>query len=315
MAAGGPRALSLGAATLVGAGVALGAVAISLSAWSGGRDFARLDPLWSLCLAARPGVTPADFWSSWSFAPQIVLPLLLAAVFYARGACVARPSLAQVTGAAVGLLLLAVAVVSPLCRLAASLASAHMVQHVLIVAVVPPLLIISGAVVAIRQGLPPLARVPGVAPRLGHSAPAAALYAAAIWLSHVPAIYQAALLEPAVHLLLLAFQLGAGLLFWQVMLRAATLPGDDRNVRIGGALLIAFATFMHTNLLGALLTFAHAPWYPLYELRPTAWGLSPLADQQLAGVIMWVPMSTLYLAAGLALMARLLAEPGSRQRI
>ena len=75
---------------------------------------------------------------------------------------------------------------------------------------------------------------------------------------------------------------------------------------------MAFATFMHTGLLGALLSFAGAPWYPLYELRPQAFGLTPLADQQLAGVIMWVPMSAIYLAAGLAVMARLLEEPGPR---
>jgi cytochrome c oxidase assembly factor CtaG len=193
------------------------------------------------------------------------------------------------------MLLLAAALISPLCRLAASLASAHMIQHVLIVAAVPPLLLLGAAPVTLRP-----------AGRAGHPALAAGLYAAAIWLSHLPAIYQAALLEPAIHLLLLACQLAAGLLFWQVLLRPAAAPGTQRNARLGGALLMAFATFMHTSLLGALLTFASAPWYPLYELRPQAWGLTPLADQQLAGVIRWVPMSALYLAAGLTLLARLL---------
>ena len=124
-------------------------------------------------------------------------------------------------------------------------------------------------------------------------------------------VYEAALLEPALHLLLLALQLGAGLWFWQVLLGAVAATGDQR-ARSGGALLMAFSTFMHTSLLGALLSFAGAPWYPLYELRPQAWGLTPLADQQLAGVIMWVPMSAIYLAAGLAAMARLLEEPGPR---
>jgi cytochrome c oxidase assembly factor CtaG len=285
----GPRA-GLGIAAAVGlAGV------LSLTGWSGGRELARFDPLLSLCLASRPGVTPANLWSAWSFAPQIVLPLLAAGVLYRRAR---RPTPAQAGCFAAGMLLLAVALVSPLCRLAATLAAAHMVQHVLIVAVVPPLLIIGGA----------LKILPGSGSRAGwlaHPAAAGVLYAAAIWLSHVPAIYQAALLEPAIHLLLLTFQLGAGLLFWQVMLHA----GAQRSARLGGALLMAFATFMHTNLLGALLTFARAPWYPLYELRPQAWGLSPLEDQQLAGVIMWVPMSTLFLAAGLALMARLLGTP------
>jgi len=281
----GARAAALG-------GVAL-ALAVGLSGWGGGRELARLDPLWSLCLAARPGVAPAGLWSSWSLAPQIVLPLLLAAGLYARGARAGRRTPIQAGCCVAGMLLLAAALVSPLCRLAASLASAHMIQHVLIVAAAPPLLVLSLAPASLRR-----------AAQACHPALAAGLYAAAIWLSHLPAIYQAALLEPAVHLLLLACQLAAGLLFWQVLLRPAA--GAERGTRSGAALLMAFATFMHTSLLGALLTFASAPWYPLYELRPQAWGLTPLADQQLAGVIMWVPMSALYLAAGLALMARLL---------
>jgi putative membrane protein len=209
-----------------------------------------------------------------------------------------RPTPLQAGCFAAGLLLLAMALVSPLCRLAASLAAAHMVQHVLIVAAAPPLLIIGSR----HATTPP-------AGRGDHAALAAGCYAAAIWLSHLPAVYQAALREPAVHLLLLTGQLAAGLWFWQVVLRAALAPGAAPNARSGGALLGLFATFMHTSLLGALLTFASAPWYPIYQLRPQAWGLSPLEDQQLAGVIMWVPMSALYLAAGLALMARLLARP------
>ncbi len=267
----------------------------------------RLDPLLSLCLAARPGVTPADLWSSWSLAPPIVLPLLLAALAYGRGWRAERPSPLRTAGFAAAMLVLGLALVSPLCRLAASLAAAHMVQHVLLVGVVPPLLVMSRALSTMRRGLPVPMRLAAAS---GLAAPgvATALYALAIWLSHAPAVYQAALLEPALHLLLLAAQLGAGLLFWQVLLGALGAP----RARSGGALLMALTTFMHTGLLGALLSFAAAPWYPLYELRPQAFGLTPLADQQLAGVIMWVPMSALYLAAGLAVMARLLEEPGPR---
>ena len=302
-----PRAPGPGAVALGGGVIAL-AIGVSLTGWSGGRELARLDPLWSLCLAARPGVVPTDLWSSWSLAPQIVLPLLLAVLLYARGARAGRPTPLRTACFAAGMLLLAAALVSPLCRLAASLASAHMIQHVLIVAAVPPLLIVSGALATRRQGLPATARrsAGSVAQWLGRPALASVLYAVAIWLSHTPAVYEAALLEPAIHLLLLAFQLGAGLLFWQVLLRPVATREARSNGRIGGALLMAFSTFMHTGLLGALLTFASAPWYSIYELRPQAWGLTALEDQQLAGVIMWVPMSALYLTAGLALMARLL---------
>jgi len=289
-----PERAILGARA-AGLGLAAIALGVSLTGGSGGRALAHLDPLWSLCLAARPGVVPADLWSSWSLAPLIVLPLLLAALLYVRGVRTGRPTPLHTGCFVAGMLLLALALLSPLCRLAASLASAHMIQHVLIVAAVPPLLLLGTAPATLRP-----------TGRACHPGLAGGLYAAAIWLSHAPAIYQAALLEPAIHLLLLAFQLAAGLVFWQVLLRSAATSGAPRHAGIGGALLLAFATFMHTSLLGALLTFAATPWYPIYALRPLAWGLTPLADQQLAGVIMWVPMSALYLAAGLALMARLL---------
>jgi cytochrome c oxidase assembly factor CtaG len=147
---------------------------------------------------------------------------------------------------------------------------------------------------------------------LDRPALASGLYGAAIWLSHTPAVYEAALLDPTIHLLLLAFQLTAGLLFWRIIVRCVARPEGGRDGGQGAALLMAFSTFMHTGLLGALLTFASTPWYPIYGLRSQAWGLTPLEDQQLAGLIMWVPMNGIFLAAGLAVMAQLL-KPQERR--
>jgi putative membrane protein len=303
-------------AAVAGGALALSPAIFGVVGWNDGRDLARFDPLLSLCLASRPGVQPEQLWASWSLAPQIILPLVLLAALYGRGVLAQRSlpggqlNPARASMFAGGMLLLAAALVSPLCRLAATLASAHMVQHILIVAVIPPLLIMGRPLMTVRQGLRAssrAARPSGIGMGLSWLAQptlAASLYAAAIWLSHMPAVYEAALRDPTIHLLLLIFQLSTGLLFWQIMVCAAT-PGR-RDGRVGGALLMAVSTFMHTGLLGALLTFSSQPWYPIYDLRPQAWGFTPLEDQQLAGLIMWVPMSAIYLAAGLAVMAQLL---------
>lgn len=71
----------------------------------------------------------------------------------------------------------------------------------------------------------------------------------------------------------------------------------------GAAVVYLFTTAVHTSVLGALLTFSTTLWYPAYQTTTAAWGLSPLADQQLGGLIMWVPAGLLYVVAGLALLA------------
>jgi putative membrane protein len=238
-----------------------------------------LGELTALCLAARP-VPPGAFWTAWSLAPAVVLPLLAAPawLFAARR----RLSPAQSLAFAAGWLALAAALISPLCRLAATTASGHMVQHVLLAVVAPALLAFASP------------RAPRARP-----AAASAAYAAAIWLSHAPAIYQATLTDGAAHLVQLALLIGASLLFWRSLLAAA----------LGAAMAMALVALAHTGLLGALLTFAARPWYPIFGPGPALWGLTPTEDQQLAGLLMWVPMGGVYLLAGLAVLARWLAPP------
>jgi cytochrome c oxidase assembly factor CtaG len=72
--------------------------------------------------------------------------------------------------------------------------------------------------------------------------------------------------------------------------------------------LYVFTTAVHTSILGALLTFAPHIWYPAYSTTTQAWGLSPVEDQQLGGLIMWVPASLVYVLAGLALLAAWMKE-------
>jgi putative membrane protein len=96
-------------------------------------------------------------------------------------------------------------------------------------------------------------------------------------------------------------------LFWWALLRGT----GSRPARVAGVLYL-FTTAVHTNLLGALLAFSTRLWYPIYDASTAPWGLSPLEDQQLAGLIMWVPAGVAYLVAALALATSWLRDPGSR---
>lgn len=121
------------------------------------------------------------------------------------------------------------------------------------------------------------------------------LHAAALWLWHLPGLYQAALLSPLVHWLEHASFLGSALLFWGVAL------SPQRQRSLVGVLLI-FTTALHSSILGALMTFSGSVWYPLYNARALTFSLSAIEDQQLAGLIMWIPGGVVYLVAALWLL-------------
>jgi cytochrome c oxidase assembly factor CtaG len=224
-----------------------------------------------------------------------VLVLAVAyALAYARGAIDPDPARGRQRAAvfAAGMLLLLLALVSPLCRLAAATASAHMVQHVILVALAPLFL----AIGAPSRFLASAAR--GAAGVFA----SAVLHGAVIWAWHVPALYEAALLSIPVHLVMYLSLVAAGALFWSAILSAFA----SRAERAGVAVLVLLVTFVHTGLLGALLSFSPAPWYAIMAPGAVASGFSPLADQQLAGLIMWVPMGAIYLVAALVLAGKAL---------
>ena len=287
------------------------------------------------CLRAAPAaahvgstVGPAEVWRAWSLDPWVLIGIGAAAWLYARGtnhvwrrAGVGRGIARwQLRCYAAGLLVLFVALVSPLDALGTTLFSAHMLQHELLIAVAAPLLVLGSPLVAWVWALPmPLRRAGGRWARrepvraswlrVTHPLSAWTLHAAAVWLWHAPGLYQATLTSDLVHALQHLSFFGTAVLFWWVLLR----PGRQR-LGYGIAVPYLFTTAVYGSALGALLTIASRPWYPAYAERAIAWGMTGLEDQQLGGLIMWVPFGVLYTAAALALLAvwlRVLESRGS----
>lgn len=204
------------------------------------------------------------------------------------------------------LLALSIALVSPLDTWSDLLFSAHMVQHILLMLVAAPLLVLGTSPAIMVWLLPESWRRPIV--RRLHPLfvfteadvvwPAIVwlLYALSLWVWHIPALYNAALGSEFVHLLEHAFFLGTAVLFWW------TLAYRTHRQNTGLGLLFIFTTALHGGLLGVLLTFSRTAWYLPYAATATRWGISPLTDQQLGGAIMWVIAGFVYVVAMVALL-------------
>jgi cytochrome c oxidase assembly factor CtaG len=259
-------------------------------------------------------LAPHDLWSAWNLDPVVVLGLLLAIWMFRWGYVRGRTLPLDRRRAryfAGGLVALAVALVSPLDALSGALASAHMVQHLLLVLVAAPLLAFSGAAATLVRGTPSTVRrslgrwrgrlrlTRARTGALRHPATVWLLHVGALWFWHAAGPYGAALDHALVHALEHASFLITGVLFWNVV-AASRRPG---GMSPGFGVLLLFATAMQSVFLSALLTFASTPWYDGYADTTRQWGLEPLADQQLAGVIMWIPGGVVYIVAALMLLA------------
>lgn len=208
-----------------------------------------------------PPPTPVEIASSFNLDPVLLATLVAMAIAFRR----------RTAGlAAVGVL--AIALVSPLCALSSALFSARVVHHILLVAVAAPLLAVA---------LP--ARRP-----VGIAAPFM-ISAGVLWAWHLPAAYDAALGSVALYWAMQLSLLGSAFLFW----RAVFAPQSSPVHRLG----YVVAAFGQMGLLGALLTFAPEPLYAAHAVAPLAWGLTPLQDQVLGGLIMWVPAGIPYAVA------------------
>jgi putative membrane protein len=269
------------------------------------------------------GTTVSSF--GWADEPWVVALMALSMAAYATGylrlrrrasprSRSTRVRATHLLAFAGGWVALALALFSPLDTLSAALFSAHMVQHESMMLIAAPLLVTGRPLGVWMWALPRRMRVAvgGLVRTHAFSRcwrglrwPLTAwlLHAAALWGWHMPAMFQAALLHPWIHSLQHASFLFTALLFWW------TVAGEGaRRQTDGHAMLSLFTTMVHTGALGALITLAPGLWYPLYVEPCSALGVDPLHDQQLGGLIMWVPAAAAYLVGGLAIAARWLSN-------
>lgn len=259
--------------------------------------------------AIAHGVEVHGEWPVWTFDPWVITPLLMAAGLYAAGSVRlwrrsggARALRMRQAGLyALGWLALAGALVSPLHWLGEHMFTFHMIEHEIVMAIAAPLLALSrpaGAALwalpkGLRQAFAMLARSrAGRSLWRGLTRPASAtlVHGVALWIWHAPGLLDATVTDVVLHRLQhLSFFLSA-LLFWWALVRRADA---------GTAAAHVFLTMLHMSALGALIALSPRLLYPVQTAEAQRWGLTPMEDQQLAGLVMWVPAGTVYAAAAL----------------
>lgn len=276
--------------------------------------------------AAHPSA--AIGWQ-WNLAPVVVVPIAVASWLYLIGlhrlwkrAGVGRGiSRRQAVYYLLGILVLVVALLSPLEALSSASFGLHMLQHLLLMVVAPPLLVAGAADVAFLWALPRSRRSGfGNAERriggwlgskpggTGNRLAVVGLATGMLWLWHVPALYDLALQSEPLHIAEHVSFLVTALLFWAGVLRLRSID----HLRNGGRIVALIAMALQGGMLGALITFSSRPLYASHR-DSSILGLEPLVDQQIAGLLMWVPPAFLYLIVLVHLFLRWL-DAVNRQR-
>jgi putative membrane protein len=279
-------------------------------------------------VGSHPIGAEAAWWECWNADPVILANLALLAGCYAAGWRLLRAQRGldatvrpiHAVAFAGGMAGLFIALVSPIDVLAVELQWVHMVQHMVLMNVAAPLIVLGAPVRTIVWLLPAEWRQ-----SLGRGKRALAqrgvpryllwqpvllwiLYGAVLWIWHLPGFYEAALhrewIHDAQHLMFFA----AACLFWRVMFD----PIGRLRMSRGLAVVYLFTTSLHATLLGVFMAVAPRLWYETYADRTSAWGFAPLEDQQLAGYIMWMPACMAYAAVAAILFGRWLHEESAR---
>lgn len=277
-------------------------------------------PSWlAVAVHDRGMVGPDGAWSTWNLDPWILGALYASTLAYllgvrrlwasaGRGRGIPRWRVGAFLGGIAALLL---ALVSPIDPLGGTLFSVHMVQHMLLMVVAAPLLVLGRPLLGALWALPRGGRRAVGAwwqrsravrfgwPAVSHPVVVIVLHVGALWLWHVPELYQAALAHGWVHHLEHASFFFTAMLFWWALAEAGA---RGRWPGYGAGVLYVFATALQSGALGALLLFARDPWYPAHEAGAAAWGVDLLVDQQLAGALMWIPAGLVYTAAAVVLL-------------
>lgn len=236
---------------------------------------------------------------TWTAEPGIILGLLALAGAYALGLVQLRPQTAggespirvrDIAYFSSGMLLMVIALASPIDTLSDNLFAAHMIQHMLLVYFAPPLLLL---------GLPawlvePFIRLPGVRPVMRFVMsfiPATLIFNGLLTIWHFPSLWDFALYSKPIHGLEHVCFLAAGIVcWWPIFSPTPEVP----RLSYPGQMLFLFVQSLVPAVIGSFITFSTQIIYPLYAIAPKLWGLTPLTDQQMAGLIMKL-MGAIYL--------------------
>jgi putative membrane protein len=282
-----------------------------------------------LLLISGESIADNGFLNGWASEPSALLLLLIAGLLYAFGVRRLWRSVGMGQGIrrwellafGCGWIALVIALVSPLHPLGRELLSLHIAQHEVLILIAAPLMVLGrpglglnwSFPIRIRQSIAELTRSAAwqsVWRRMTRPLVACTIQAVALWVWHVLALFQATLANETVHAAQhLSFFFSAAL-FWWSLLHARRGPAT-----YGTGVLYLFLTSIHSGILSALIAFADSVWYPAYSNTTQSWGLTPLEDQQLGGLIMWIPAGLVYLFAALALVIGWLREAGSTATI
>ncbi|HEX6109933.1 MAG TPA: cytochrome c oxidase assembly protein [Ktedonobacteraceae bacterium] len=260
-----------------------------------------------------------DFWlTQWNLEPSILIGTALTTglYLYAIGPLRKRqfPNEQIMTGQTIaflsGVLIMFLALVSPLDELGdAYLFSAHMVQHLCLTILGPPLLLLGTPEWMVKPVLQNKV-IFKVAKVLTYPVVAFVLYNADFWLWHAPPLYNATLENQTIHILEHLTFIVFGLLYWWPIFSPSK---DLPRLPFGGQILYLFVSGMPSVLLGAGLTFS-PPLYAPYIAAPRIWGISAATDQQLGGLIMWVPVSIFYIVIMSVLFIRWMLQQEAEQQ-
>jgi putative membrane protein len=272
----------------------------------------------SVCMIAEASAHGAPrpphegpWWTAWNPAqPLVMTNLTILTLLYvtglwrlwARAGIGKSISIRQAACFSIGMASLFIALISPIDVFSDELSWMHMIQHMILVGISAPLLVL-GSPFMVALWVFPLSwrhaygrmkrRVESWKPArylLWQPLLMWSLFAFTLWIWHLPKLYEATLYNDLFHDFQHFTFVLVSCLFWRVLLD----PVSRLRLGRGTGVLYLFLTSLHATLLGVFMTFAPKVWYPFYERRAPRWKLSALEDQQIAGLIMWMPACMIY---------------------
>lgn len=272
---------------------------------------------------------PLTFWNLWTFDAVSVSGLSVLIILYSRGLWLStrrssklfpwwRPTLFYT-----GWLALLVGATSPIDGLAGDLFLMHMVQHMLLMMIGPPLILLGAPVVPVLRGLPNVVRKNLAIPllqmvrvRKGLSLLASPLVAwlsfvFTLWIWHIPAVYNNAAQDEGLHIIQHVMFISAAGFFWWAVITPVPLQS---RLAYGLRLLYLFLATVQSTVLAAIITLSPSVLYTYYENMPRVWGISMADDQTIGGLIMWIPGAMMYFIALAFIFIVMLKKEDARMR-